>query len=369
MIMFSHNLWLLGLSFLVSFAGCYAVLYLIDNINQTHINKLRLHISIIALILGTSMWAAHFISMLAMNFDAPVTYQAQMTLVSGLIAVALAGIAVYLVYLNNQTPHRLLIGGSLLALGLVLMHFIGMSAFRSNHYVMELQPIWIVPSVIFAVLVSTGALWLTLKKKVHSNSLVSASLLAIAICSVHHFSMLASHFVPSDQPETLSSPVIASHTLAIYVSLAVFALIVTALLTLVQPAPDISSTNTSTSPTQQEDTSEILIKHQFLPVERFDKTEFLNLYDILYVQADSHYSKVYCQHETYFCNLSITALEERLPNDRFLRVHRSFIANIMNIKSFKKDADKATLLFDRDEDHTIPVSRQRLKQVQNALGV
>ncbi len=88
---------------LVSVAGCYVGLCLVRGLYQIEINRFRLLISTIALIFGTTMWAAHFISMLAIEFPFPVTYQIQMTLVSALLAIVLAGVSVYIIVADKQS--------------------------------------------------------------------------------------------------------------------------------------------------------------------------------------------------------------------------------------------------------------------------
>ena len=379
MITLTHNHWLLELSLLVSVAGCYVGLCLVRGLYQVEINRFRLLISTIALIFGTTMWAAHFISMLAIEFPFPVTYQIQMTLVSALLAIVLAGVSVCIIAADKQSIKRLVVGGMVLGVGAVLMHFVGMTAFRSNHSVVVFDFGWVFLSVVYSVSVTTVSVWLAMKYNTGKKAIFAATQLAIAIVSLHHFSMLASMFIPEVAKDTLAAPVLASHTLAIFVSLVVFALIGAALLVAVQKSPKL----VPHSPLPHEPLlvpqpqiqnnekigPEVFMQNQLLPVERCNRTEFLNLNEVMYIQADSHYSKVYSGKDNYFCNLSISDLEKRLPHDRFLRVHRSFIANLAHIKGFEKDYDRARLLFDRSEAQYIPISRRRLKKVHSALGV
>ena len=53
--------------------------------------------------------------------------------------------------------------------------------------------------------------------------------------------------------------------------------------------------------------------------------------EISYVEALASYSKVYDAHKVEVINESISSLEISLPQDRFIRVHKSFIVNVAKI--------------------------------------
>jgi DNA-binding LytR/AlgR family response regulator len=58
------------------------------------------------------------------------------------------------------------------------------------------------------------------------------------------------------------------------------------------------------------------------------------LQDILYVESMKDYVKVYTNKGTIITKQSITAMEAMLPDQSFIRTHRSFIASVDKIKSF-----------------------------------
>jgi len=55
--------------------------------------------------------------------------------------------------------------------------------------------------------------------------------------------------------------------------------------------------------------------------------------EILYVQALGDYASIYTLNNKYTIHVTMKALDERLPSDRFQRVHRSYIAAISKIQS------------------------------------
>lgn len=58
-----------------------------------------------------------------------------------------------------------------------------------------------------------------------------------------------------------------------------------------------------------------------------NKVYQLKVDDILFTEASGNYTKIYLNNKLIKPNISFTTIEGLLPNDVFLRVHRSFIIN------------------------------------------
>lgn len=56
--------------------------------------------------------------------------------------------------------------------------------------------------------------------------------------------------------------------------------------------------------------------------------------DILWVESLKDYIKVVTTDKTYITKQKISLLEEMLPEDRFVRIHRSFIVSVLKINSY-----------------------------------
>lgn len=79
--------------------------------------------------------------------------------------------------------------------------------------------------------------------------------------------------------------------------------------------------------------------------------------DILWVKADSNYSDMHLRNGKVVCvTFSLTGLLERLPHDRFIRVHRSFIVNL-----FAVDRIVGNMLY--VGGHVVDVSRRYRRKV------
>ncbi len=61
--------------------------------------------------------------------------------------------------------------------------------------------------------------------------------------------------------------------------------------------------------------------------------------DILWIEAEGDYTKLHTANETYLCNLSLNALEERLGSSRFVRVHRSYMIAKDSVEHLKSDGE------------------------------
>lgn len=84
------------------------------------------------------------------------------------------------------------------------------------------------------------------------------------------------------------------------------------------------------------------------------------LSDILFIESLKDYIKVITKDKTIIAKQSISSLEETLPTDKFLRVHRSFIVSINKIESF----NQGLLQINKYE---IPISRSYRHEVEKTL--
>ena len=60
----------------------------------------------------------------------------------------------------------------------------------------------------------------------------------------------------------------------------------------------------------------------------------LILDDILYIESDKDYVKIFTLHGTIMTRQTITSVEAMLSDSQFMRIHRSFIVSLNKIKSF-----------------------------------
>ncbi|QHT66972.1 response regulator transcription factor [Rhodocytophaga rosea] len=70
----------------------------------------------------------------------------------------------------------------------------------------------------------------------------------------------------------------------------------------------------------------------YLKVER--KTVKINVADIVWIESQGDYIKVKLKEKVMVSKHKISLLEELLPEDQFIRIHRSYIVSIAKIESF-----------------------------------
>lgn len=379
MVLITYNYWLIALSVFVTASGCIASLALARRLHNSTGHRLRVNLACVATMLGATIWVAHFVGMLALEFPFPVIYDLQLTLISALISIIVVGIALYIVAIQRQSNARVALGGVILGIGFSSMHYVGMEAFQSSFCGIVYDTTWVILSVLLFVAIAFAAVWLAFRNE-RLHLLWSASLLTVSISGVHYFAMFASNFVPSDVEISTSAPGLPSETMVIVVSLVVFGIIASALLVAVPEARGARSQgripepgeSISPAPGSGETASQpggaLRPKSETLAVMKENRTIFLDLDEIVYIQADAHYSLVHDMKIHYFCNLSLSDLEKRLPEDRFLRVHRSFIVNTNKVKGLERIGDHGKLLFDREGNSSVPISRRRFRQILEVFG-
>jgi DNA-binding LytR/AlgR family response regulator len=96
----------------------------------------------------------------------------------------------------------------------------------------------------------------------------------------------------------------------------------------------------------------------FLRADR--KNHKIQLHEILFIESLKDYVKVVIKDRTIVSKQSITAIEESLPEEAFLRIHRSFIVSLSKIESFTAGVIQIG-------KYELPVSRSYRHEVEKAL--
>ena len=55
------------------------------------------------------------------------------------------------------------------------------------------------------------------------------------------------------------------------------------------------------------------------------------LMDILYMEADRNYSRIFTKQKEYLLSITLKTIEEKLTIPFFLRIHRSYLVNLAHI--------------------------------------
>lgn len=101
-------------------------------------------------------------------------------------------------------------------------------------------------------------------------------------------------------------------------------------------------------------------KSDFIFVRSDRKMIKINFSDINYIESLSDYIKIYIENSVIITRETITCIEAKLPENDFIRIHRSFIVSMNKIDSFTNE-------FIEVNKKAIPISRSYKKVVLNRL--
>ncbi len=205
---------LVVLSVLIAMLASYAALDLGGRITATRGRIRAFWLTGGSVTMGLGIWAMHYIGMLAWTLPVPVLYDWPTVLVSLLAAILASFVALFVVSRDAMGPVRAGIAGLAMGIGIASMHYIGMEAMRLPA-MCEYSTGLVALSVIFAIVISVVALWLTFHWS-HATGATdwrkpaSAVLMGAAIPIMHYTGMAAVTFVPMATAGSLTHSVAIS---------------------------------------------------------------------------------------------------------------------------------------------------------------
>ena len=361
---YTHNLWLVAASLSISLVAGFTGFSLTKGIAAQSVAMRKLSVSLAAVALGGGIWSMHFVAMLGLQLPIPIYYDAMITLGSALVAILMVGLALLLLHFYRRTPLILTLAGGIVGLGVVAMHYIGMSG-------LELcRAVYTVPGVALAVLASCalniGAFWIAYGQRRHRNILLGTVCFGVSVFAVHFAAIAGTRFV-AVQSLLEIGPLIGNETLAIGVALSSFVLFGAFLLSGVTFLTPAAKTEPDPATVAQGATIPPVLR---IPYEQNGQTHFIDARDVAFLRAEGHYTLLYAGAERYFCVWSITEAERRLAAGPFVKSHRSYLINPAHIVHFERRKDNGVCQFILGEQNiTTPVSRSRLPALREALGL
>ena len=210
----SYNYALVALSVFIAMFASYAALDLASRVTAAGGLSRALWVLGGASAMGTGIWSMHYIGMLAFILPIPVAYHWPTVLLSLLAAILASVIALYVVGRQKMSASRAIAGSLLMGAGIAGMHYIGMTAMRLPA-ICQFNSFLVVLSVVFAILISLAALWISFhfrdeKTGIGREKLAGAVVMGAAIPIMHYTGMAAASFTPSGVPADLSHAVSVS---------------------------------------------------------------------------------------------------------------------------------------------------------------
>ena len=206
-----HSWWLVGLAMLVCVLGSILSAQLMRRLALAENGQKRLQMLLSGMIAGTTIWATHFVAMLAYDPGHPHAYGLTLTVLS--LGVAMAGAIVASALLGfAAAPFNYFAGGASLGLSISLMHFVGMAAYQVPG-VLVWNPVFIAASTLLGVVFGVIACHRIIRPTTRLCWLGAAFALVSGIGSMH-FTGMAAVSVEASPLAPLPQQVIADEILA-----------------------------------------------------------------------------------------------------------------------------------------------------------
>lgn len=375
----------MALSVLIAIQGSFVSLVLAREVGRFEGARRRLVLAMSAVTLGSSIWAMHFIGMLAYHMPADATYDLFMTLLSFLIAVLAVGVGYGIMTVIPGGNWRDVAAAIFTGGGIAGMHYVGMAAI-TGPVELGYQSFWVCISVLVGIVAAGISLHLAFGTKLQARAILGAVAMGLAISGMHYSAMYGTLIVPTDQAGIATSHVLDRNLLAIVVAIVAFVICATSMLLLVPNRPVAIedghalagvagsvlwersaagpvATPPASGPILHGGTSDGQTR---IPAQSNGTTVLLDPAAICAVRADGRYTHLQDGAREFFCNMSITELEAKLDPERFVRVHRSHIVQIARVKSIRRKGDGAVITVG-DKGDAIPVSRSALPKLKARL--
>jgi diguanylate cyclase (GGDEF)-like protein len=189
----SHNMFLMALSYGVICAACLATLDIGERIIHSENQRSRQRWQVLgALCLAGGIWAMHFIGMLAFETPMKVSYDLPVTIASLLIAAISGAFAVRAISQEVLSPGEWMLSAVGIGLGVIIMHYVGMSALRSAA-VQYYQPGPFGLSIVMAIL--CGAIFLLMPGYLRQGSGMFHQMLKYGASMLLGAGLLGTHMV------------------------------------------------------------------------------------------------------------------------------------------------------------------------------
>ena len=154
-------------------------------------------IIMVALLLGSGVWATHFMSMLAYQQDMMVRFGLNLTALSYLVAVGGIGAGTAVAAISDTARGRAL-GGALCGVSISAMHFIGVSAMQLAAD-MQWDPVMVVAAIAISVTAAPVAMLLAAEGSHLGRKAGAVLAMVVAIAGLHFTAMAAVTLIPVDR--------------------------------------------------------------------------------------------------------------------------------------------------------------------------
>lgn len=197
-----YDLLLVIISISVAILASYGALLVAQLDSESRIVARRSWAPIGGICMGFGIWSMHFIGMMAFTLPCAVNYDPYITLLYMLPGMLASTLALYVISRESISFPQLLGGGVLFGAGIGAMHYSGMAAMRIEGLIQYDAWLFLV-SIVVAVVMAVLALWIKFRLQRHSQQaegatkalIIGSIVMGLAVSAMHYTAMTATYFV------------------------------------------------------------------------------------------------------------------------------------------------------------------------------
>ena len=370
MVVYTYSPWLVVLSVMIALMASFTGLSMTRGLSLQSVGQRQLRVALSSVALGGGIWSMHFLAILAMRFNVPVYFEVGETVASALFAILLAGLALLIMHFGVRTRGKAVVSGAILGVGIVAMHYVGLSAIEGCLPVYS--TFGIVVAGVLAVGLGIAAITIAYGARTERNTLLATLVFGAAVTVVHFTAISQTTFqAADDMAATLglgNSQVALLVMLPVFVIAGAFLLVSASSLGRAPMADSLVPAGFAPEmpPLVAAPRAEI---SQRLPYTRDGRTHLVAVETVYALRAEGHYTTAFLDAGPMFCPWSVTIAEERLPAG-FMRVHRSWLVNMALVTAYERAKDHGYIVMAGAQGlERIPVARARIPAVLEALGL
>jgi hemerythrin-like metal-binding protein/PAS domain S-box-containing protein len=198
----------------------------------------RVWIAAGGLCLGLGIWAMHFVGMLAFSLPCSSSYDATITVLSTVPGILASSLAIGIISRPKLSHFGLATGGLLIGAGVGAMHYSGMAAMRLNGLIRYDASLFLL-SILVAIALATLALWIKFRLQEWQSrwsawaTVASAVVMGLAVSGMHYTAMAATYFIRDGDATIAASGITPSFLAAIILTATSVIVVVTIVATFV----------------------------------------------------------------------------------------------------------------------------------------
>jgi NO-binding membrane sensor protein with MHYT domain/nitrogen-specific signal transduction histidine kinase len=201
-----------ALSVIIAVSASYAALDLAGRVRVSGGGRRLAWLACGAIAMGNGIWAMHFVGMVAVRLPVAIAFYWPTAVASLIAAIFAAAGALHIVSRRDMGTLYAWVGGSILAAGIVTLHYTNMGAMRLAARC-EFNPFLVSLSVVFAIVFALGGLRIEFlfrdarRQKMAWRRIGSALAMGAAISAMHYTGMASATYRSSVAPPDLTHAV------------------------------------------------------------------------------------------------------------------------------------------------------------------